>query len=62
MPAAARKVIGDKKAMALELLDEIFSKSLGIRLIEAQISVKETQVVKLALQHKTMNASSQSST
>lgn len=48
MPPNTRKVIGDKKAIALELLDEIFNKSLGIRLIEAQISMKETTVVKLA--------------
>ena len=48
VPENARKVIGTNKAMALELLDEIFGKSLGLRLIEPQISIKETQVVKVA--------------
>ena len=34
IPAAARKVIGEPKAMALELLDEILSKQLGMHLFE----------------------------
>lgn len=34
IPPSARKVIGEKKAFALELLDEILNKSLGIRLFE----------------------------
>ena len=44
VPENARKVIGAKKAMTLE----IFGKSLGLRLIEPQISIKETQVVNVA--------------
>ena len=55
VPENARKVIGTNKAMALELLDEIFGKSLGLRLIEPQISIKETQVVKVATQHEKLN-------
>ena len=42
IPTAARKVIGEPKAMALELLDEILSTKLGLHLFEPQISLKET--------------------
>ena len=42
IPAGARKVIGEPKAMALELLDEILSSQLGVRLFEPQITLKET--------------------
>ena len=34
IPAAAKKVIGEPKAIALELLDEILSKQLGMHLFE----------------------------
>lgn len=34
IPPSARKVIGEKKAFAMELLDEILKKSLGVRLFE----------------------------
>ena len=38
--------------MALELIDELLQKSLGMRLMEPQIVMQETQVVKIAIQHK----------
>ena len=34
IPESARKVLGSTKSMALELLDEIAVKSLGLRLLE----------------------------
>ena len=42
IPASARKVVVEKKSFALELLDGILDKSLGIRLFEPQIKMKET--------------------
>jgi len=42
IPNSARKIIGEKKAFALELLDGILNKSFGIRLFEPQIKMKET--------------------
>jgi len=52
IPPSARKVIGESKSMALELIDELLQKSLGMRLMEPQIVMQETQVVKIAIQHK----------
>ena len=51
IPASARKTIGEAKSIALEILDELLAKNLQMRLFEPQISMKETQVVKVATQH-----------
>lgn len=45
-------MIGESKSMALELIDELLQKSLGMRLMEPQIVMQETQVVKIAIQQK----------
>ena len=42
IPPSARKTIGDSKAIALEILDDLMAKCVGIRLFEPQISMKET--------------------
>ena len=42
IPPSARKTLGNSKIIALEVLDEILSKSVGLRLFEPRISLKET--------------------
>ena len=42
IPPSTRKTIGEAKAMALEILDELLAKNLNLRLFEPQISMKET--------------------
>lgn len=34
--------MGDSKALAMEILDEVFANSLGIHIIEPQMKLKET--------------------
>ena len=46
IPPSARKVMGEAKSIALEIIDELLAKNLQMRLFEPQISMKETQVVK----------------
>ena len=48
IPVAARNNIGEAKAFAMEIIDEILGRSLGIHLLEPQISMREKSVVKLA--------------
>ena len=48
IPVAARNNIGEARATAMEILDEVLGRCLGIHLLEPQISVREKSVVKLA--------------
>jgi len=50
IPVAARANIGESKAIAMEIIDEVLGKCLGIHLLEPQISMREKNVVKLANQ------------
>ena len=42
-----RRAQGYANTMVLELLDEIFRKSIDVNLIEPQIIVRETHIVKI---------------
>ena len=52
VPESARKVLGPARIAALEVLDQILGNSLGLRLFEPKISLKETHVVKLQTNHQ----------
>ena len=47
IPAAARNNIGEAKATAMEIIDEVLGRCLGIHLLEPQITMREKNVVKL---------------
>jgi hypothetical protein len=47
IPAKLRKVMGEAKCCAIEVLDDILFTKLGIHLIEGQTEVKEVAVAKL---------------
>ena len=49
IPASARKTLGESKAMALEILDEVLANSIGLRLFEPQIKIQEASVVKMSI-------------
>ena len=48
IPVAARANIGEAQATAMEIIDEVLGRCLGIHLLEPQISMREKSVVKLA--------------
>ena len=58
---SARRAYGEARSIAIELLDEIFAKSLGMHIIPPQMVLKETDVVKTALQAGRSGQSSQRS-
>ena len=58
IPASVKPILGEKKVIALELLDSIFNKALNMRLFEPKITIQEEPQVKLVHKEGEENGSS----
>ena len=58
LPEEAKPILGNAKVAALEILDGLLFKKLGVHIFEPKIKLEEAPVVKLALQKPSTSSTS----